>query len=247
MQLQFDELLIIEVESRTFLYDPRSPLYKDVSKRRSAWNEINIAIGGKSADQCRSRYEYLRGEYSRHKRSLKTTSGQSTENVPPSNPLFKQMKFLDPFIVRRKTASNLPGKEPASSDVNTSRAPGYEEGGCVLGQLEACNSSSDKTPPPPCKRQRSSCKASIEEKMDDTLTMCVDLWKKEEKDESAKYAELLAEELRNMPEDLRQFATFKHQELQYKIRAGIITPEVGPERDTTLDASYVSRNLMNLY
>lgn len=243
LKRQFDELLILEVEARNILYDVRSRDYKDHSKRREAWAAVNVAIGGVSAEQCQSRFQYLRGEYSRLKRALKTKSGQAARDAEISistNAVYKQMRFLDDFIVQRKTSSNIVLSDNTKENLPTMTATcSYSQSVSDLEDNDENCSAREKALSN--KRRRSS---SFEGKMDETFRLCVDLLKKEEKDESARYAELLAQELRSMPDNLRQFALFKHQELQYFIRSGIISPDRLSE--SIHDSSFVSESFMQL-
>ncbi len=46
-QRKFDELLLIEVQAHTNLYDIKSKQFKDVVKRHNSWTAIADGIGGK--------------------------------------------------------------------------------------------------------------------------------------------------------------------------------------------------------
>jgi len=57
-----------------------------------------------STDDCISRFRFLRGEYSRLKRALDTKSGMEAarKKLNAETFVYRQMSFLDCFIVSRK-------------------------------------------------------------------------------------------------------------------------------------------------
>nr|XP_012224925.1 PREDICTED: uncharacterized protein LOC105673693 [Linepithema humile] len=110
-----DALLISLVRDYPYLYNKELTDFKDCIKKQNAWIEIGIIMNMK-ADECQSRWTRLRERYTREKKlkQEETTTG-SGASKRRSFEFFETMQFLEPFIKRRRTMTNVPIKTASAS------------------------------------------------------------------------------------------------------------------------------------
>ncbi|CAG9793096.1 unnamed protein product [Diatraea saccharalis] len=113
------EALIIEVESRTFLYAKALPDYSNKIVKNNAWESITKNLSedwealtneekNSRSKTCRDRWRRIRDNYRRAKKLRKTKSGQAATNM--KKPKYEDLlSFLIPYISNEdETFSNFP-------------------------------------------------------------------------------------------------------------------------------------------
>ncbi|XP_055539777.1 uncharacterized protein LOC129726749 [Wyeomyia smithii] len=114
-----EEILIAEVRKRSFLYDHKSPLYRDKHRRYASWEEIGKKLN-QSARSAKDAWEKLRrchwNAISRRKRA-------SDYGEKPLAPWKHEedMAFLLPHCIKRST------NEPEPYDDNDLTFDGFDE------------------------------------------------------------------------------------------------------------------------
>ncbi|KYM94016.1 hypothetical protein ALC62_15373 [Cyphomyrmex costatus] len=119
-----DEFLIALYRERPFLYDKKNPNFKDTLMKENAWNEISKTMITTNCgdfytpDYCQKRCTSLREQYNREKKRIenqsKSGSAASSSNCRKFL-FFSQLTFLDQFIKRRRTYSNVIKTESSES------------------------------------------------------------------------------------------------------------------------------------
>ncbi|XP_056629799.1 uncharacterized protein LOC130440569 [Diorhabda sublineata] len=105
-----EEMLIEKVRSRVFLYDPKSPDYRDHEKRTNAWEEIGAELKMKPKN-AKETWEKLRRCFTNAlNRRRNKNNGEGTKKMHPWK-YEKEMSFLLPSIDTRNTQNNLLIKE----------------------------------------------------------------------------------------------------------------------------------------
>ncbi|XP_032685190.1 uncharacterized protein LOC116850697 isoform X2 [Odontomachus brunneus] len=102
-----DALLISLVRDHPYLYNKELTDFKDNLKKQNAWTEIG-SILNMTVDECQSRWTRLRERYTREKkqRQEETSSGSGLSKRKAFE-FFKNMSFLEPFVKRRRTVTNV--------------------------------------------------------------------------------------------------------------------------------------------
>ena len=94
-----------EVQNFPILYDKFDREFKDIHKKRNAWNKVGDSFG-LSAEVAAEKYKNIRSAYGRYLKKRKTTpsgSGRSTINLE-----YDYLEWLNVYIEHRETTSNLP-------------------------------------------------------------------------------------------------------------------------------------------
>ncbi|XP_067212780.1 uncharacterized protein [Linepithema humile] len=118
-----DELLIETVEQKRPLWD-HSQGYKNRTKLKTdaLWTEVSNIMGGvKSPVECKKRWGYLRDNYTKARKLMKSyvRSGSSAEDGRPVKSSFRfydRMQFLESVIQSGPTVSSLPMTLRENSD-----------------------------------------------------------------------------------------------------------------------------------
>ncbi|KAF5293298.1 hypothetical protein FQR65_LT20103 [Abscondita terminalis] len=105
-----DGRLIDLVQSYSYLYDRKRSDFKDVRKKDLAWAEIGKLLGY-SDEECKRRWLYLREKYVKEKNG-KASGSEAGKQWD----LFNSMRWLDMYIMKRKTKSNCSQNESTSQD-----------------------------------------------------------------------------------------------------------------------------------
>ncbi|XP_029178049.1 uncharacterized protein LOC114945872 isoform X3 [Nylanderia fulva] len=115
-----DDFLIELYRERKYLYDKSNRDFKNKIIRGNAWVEISNIMQQKNQGQhytpqyCQTRCTSLRDQYSREKRKDDYKSGNSSKRRTFP---FTQLSFLDNFIKRRRTFSNIRKKKNTHKSV----------------------------------------------------------------------------------------------------------------------------------
>ncbi|XP_029171627.1 uncharacterized protein LOC114940988 [Nylanderia fulva] len=106
-EIDGDALLIALVHDHPYLYNKELTDFKDQLKKLNAWSEIAIVLN-MTADECQSRWTRLRERYTREKkqRQEETTTGSGASKRKTFE-FFNNMQFLDPFVKKRRTMTNV--------------------------------------------------------------------------------------------------------------------------------------------
>ncbi|XP_050447813.1 LOW QUALITY PROTEIN: uncharacterized protein LOC126849726 [Cataglyphis hispanica] len=102
-----DALLISLVRDHPYLYNKELTDFKDSLKKQNAWVEI-ASVMGMTVEDCQCRWMRLRERYSREKKQQqeKTTTGSGASKRKTFE-FFDNMQFLERFVKRRKTMTNI--------------------------------------------------------------------------------------------------------------------------------------------
>jgi hypothetical protein len=126
--------LIALVRNCQFLYDKSLPDFKNIQKKNEAWEAIS-AVFGVSVGEVQQRWKGMRDLFNKHKNK---NEGHSTGNKNVVCPYYEDLKFLEPYIVGRRTSlSRLTGVTASLSDHLNSDDDVPKEKGCD-SQLEFC-------------------------------------------------------------------------------------------------------------
>lgn len=110
----YNESIIIAVQSRPGLYDHRIPVKERTHlKKQSLWNEVLNIVGGKDVENVQKRWKQLRDCYIKSKRKMKEylpsgSAARSRKNRKSTFRLYEQMKFLDDVLDKSVTVNSLP-------------------------------------------------------------------------------------------------------------------------------------------
>ncbi|XP_025265448.1 uncharacterized protein LOC105248602 [Camponotus floridanus] len=125
-----DALLISLVRNYPYLYNKELTDFKDIIKKQNAWTEIGNILN-MTADECQSRWTRLRERYAREKKQKQeeTTTG-SGASKRKSFEFFENMQFLERFVKRRRTISNVYKKNipPSTKCINLQKNFGSRGG-----------------------------------------------------------------------------------------------------------------------
>jgi hypothetical protein len=102
--------LIALVRNCQFLYDKSLPDFKNIQKKNEAWEAIS-AVFGVSVGEVQQRWKGMRDLFNKHKNK---NEGHSTGNKNVVCPYYEDLKFLEPYIVGRRT--RLTGVTASLSD-----------------------------------------------------------------------------------------------------------------------------------
>lgn len=94
---KFTEKLIEEVRRHPILYDSCEPGYKDRYEVRAAWQAIASSIGCRALS-AKSRWQNLRGSYSRSRFNQSQSSGSGPSSKKKPFYLSQKMSFLEPHM-----------------------------------------------------------------------------------------------------------------------------------------------------
>ncbi|XP_011684318.1 PREDICTED: transcription factor Adf-1-like, partial [Wasmannia auropunctata] len=102
-----DRLLISLVQSHPYLYNKELSDFKDALKKENAWIEIAKILNMKMGE-CQTRWTRLRERYTREKKQKQeeSTTGSGASRRKTFE-FFDNMKFLEPFIKKRRTMTNI--------------------------------------------------------------------------------------------------------------------------------------------
>ncbi|CAD7089629.1 unnamed protein product [Hermetia illucens] len=95
IKIEFETMLIMEVESRQCLYAKDKEDYKNKTKREDAWKDIFSIL---NRSECQSKWNILRDSFRSYYRSLCNTPSGSGATETVKWPHFKAMMFLIPYI-----------------------------------------------------------------------------------------------------------------------------------------------------
>ncbi|KYN08465.1 hypothetical protein ALC62_00543 [Cyphomyrmex costatus] len=109
-----DDVLIQLYKERRYLYDNSHKDFPNKQIKGNAWFEISTIMQQKNLGKhytpkyCQTRFTSLRDQYNREKRNIRNNSkiGNTCTKRRPF-PFFTQLSFLDNFIKRRRTFSNI--------------------------------------------------------------------------------------------------------------------------------------------
>ncbi|XP_071652301.1 uncharacterized protein [Temnothorax longispinosus] len=117
-----DAFLIELYRERPFLYNKGHKDFKNIIIKDNAWKEISKIMQNKNygnlytPDYCQTRCTSLRNQYNREKRIIdsqyKSGSGASTHKPFA---FYTQLSFLDNYIKRRRTCSNIKPNKASTS------------------------------------------------------------------------------------------------------------------------------------
>ncbi|XP_063918125.1 transcription factor Adf-1-like isoform X2 [Zophobas morio] len=91
--------LIALVRNCQFLYNKTLPDFKNIQKKNEAWEAI-ASVFGVSVGEVQQRWKGMRDLFSKHKNK---TEGNGPVNKSVVCPYYDDMKFLEPYIVGRRT------------------------------------------------------------------------------------------------------------------------------------------------
>ncbi|CAH1183125.1 unnamed protein product [Ceutorhynchus assimilis] len=113
-----DGLLIEQVAGFPALFNKNDCRFKNKTAREQAWQTI-AEIMGCSVEDCSNRWVVLRAKYTTLKKQIRETpSGSAGFSI--SWPHYEAMGFLDPFLVTRRTISNIKLKYQNISNLESS-------------------------------------------------------------------------------------------------------------------------------
>ncbi|XP_029675951.1 uncharacterized protein LOC115243262 isoform X2 [Formica exsecta] len=106
-EMSGDALLISLVRDYPYLYNKELTDFKDSIKKQNAWVEI-ANVMGMTVEECQSRWMQLRERYSREKKQQQqeTTTGSGASKRKTFE-FFDNMQFLERFVKRRRTMTNI--------------------------------------------------------------------------------------------------------------------------------------------
>ncbi|XP_029162393.1 transcription factor Adf-1-like [Nylanderia fulva] len=109
-EMSEDALLISLVRDHPYLYNKELTDFKDTIKKQNAWVEI-ASIMNMTVEECQTRWIRLRERYSREKKQQQeeTTTGSGVSKRKTFE-FFDNMQFLERFVKRRRTLTNMPNK-----------------------------------------------------------------------------------------------------------------------------------------
>ncbi|KAL1494819.1 hypothetical protein ABEB36_010351 [Hypothenemus hampei] len=102
-----DSKLIDLVHSYDHLYDRKRSDFKDIKKKENSWKEIAL-LTNYSVSDVQNRWKYLREKYSRERNSSNLPSGSAAPDKRPWH-LLKSLQWLEPYMQKRRSKSNLEG------------------------------------------------------------------------------------------------------------------------------------------
>ncbi|XP_033216316.1 uncharacterized protein LOC117172465 isoform X2 [Belonocnema kinseyi] len=97
-----DYLLIDLVRQNPHLYDKDLKDFKDIDKREHTWREIS-AVVNLNVNDCQQRWVRLREKFSKERRVQEELERSGNKEFKLSSwPFYDELRFLEPFIKRRK-------------------------------------------------------------------------------------------------------------------------------------------------
>ncbi|XP_070162285.1 uncharacterized protein [Polyergus mexicanus] len=114
-----DDYLIELYRERRFLYDKKNRDFKNNEIKNNAWKEMSLIMtkdknlgNHYTAEYCKKRITTLRERYVKLKKEQNLKSGSASCNKKKSS-LLSQLSFLDEYIQRRRTLTNVKENENA--------------------------------------------------------------------------------------------------------------------------------------
>jgi len=115
-----DEILILQVQSFPALFNKRDPKFKNKLAKENAWKTIGDVLELDPVT-CEQRWTTLRAKYTNIKKKIRDLpSGSGADEWSGlSWPYYDIMKFLDPFLVTRRTTTNFKTSVSEVTTVNS--------------------------------------------------------------------------------------------------------------------------------
>ncbi|XP_036144745.1 uncharacterized protein LOC114255304 [Monomorium pharaonis] len=112
-KIEDDYLIELYREERRFLYDKRNRDFKDNELKNNAWEEISLIMtkdknlgNHYTAEYCKKRMTTLREQYAKLKKEQDLKSGSAASTKKKSS-LLSQLSFLNEYIQKRRTVTNI--------------------------------------------------------------------------------------------------------------------------------------------
>lgn len=96
---------ILEVESRTVLYDTTHPFYKDNARKEKAWAEIAEKVGVE-VDICKAKWKSFRDTLLKYRKKAQQPGGSAGVGNQREYKYAALMEFVVPFLQPRSSRNN---------------------------------------------------------------------------------------------------------------------------------------------